>query len=118
MAKKIPTDDGDQIQLIEVDHPATKDLKRLAGAYQRKQDARKAAKEEEVLAKDKLIEKVREVGTPDAKGNIRVSFNGVTISIEPDEKVKVKLDSEDDDDANEQPTMEGAEPALGARGRR
>lgn len=108
-------DTEEQLQLIDVDHPEAKVLKRLIGSYERLVNERKALKEKENEARGKVVDKVREIGKPDKTGNIRVSINGVAISIEPDEKVKIKHQGDDEegdeDEGEESPAEEGAEPA-------
>ncbi len=110
------TDEDVQLQLIDVDHPEMKALKRLSNAYEKKKEARKLAKEEEDEARQSLVEKVREVGKPDALGNIVVKFGEQVVSIEPDEKVKIKhIGADEEGDEDEDADDKGTPPEAPTR---
>lgn len=95
-------DAEEQMDLIDVDHPETKTIKRLAGRYQTLKDERKAAKEKEDEARVKLVEAVRGIAKAHPDGTIAVKVAGIAFTIKPDEKVSIKFEGEDDEEIAEE----------------
>lgn len=84
-----------QLELIDVDLPQAKAIKKLVGPYQKLVSERKLLEKKEKDARQKLVAKVREVGHPNRDGTIGVKVAGFCCVIKPDEKVKITFEGEE-----------------------
>jgi hypothetical protein len=101
MSKKAK--EAEQLELMDVTPEYAKPLKAAARKYKKARGERQAALAGEVEAKAKIIELVKAANIkPDAAGVLSCYVDGMTIKITPrDELVKVKLDEDDGDGADD-----------------
>ncbi|MGE0289359.1 MAG: hypothetical protein AB7I42_23995 [Bradyrhizobium sp.] len=101
MAKKKDVEvDDPQGQLLDVSHPAAKEIQRIARAYKKTVKERMEVAKKELELKEKLRAEVKESGMkPDEDGVITFTCGKVTITVTPrDELVRVKdADAEEGD---------------------
>lgn len=99
--------DNEEPMLIEVHGPEEKAIRKQAGRYESAVTKRKAAKEEEIAERNKLVQLIR--SRPDVKadehGEINVQIAGVAVHIKSAESVKVSL-ADEQEEANDEPDEE------------
>lgn len=98
--KSSKPDEGEQLDLIEVEPEEAKEIARIARAYKKAQKARVTALAEEIKQKEKLLAVVKEAKLqPGVDGMYTFKANGTIITVTPrDELVKVKFEDEDAED--------------------
>lgn len=95
--KQVEYEDGEQMDLIEVDAENAKVLKRWAKAYKKAQAARMEAGREEQDKKRKLLAAVKEADVQMIDEQWKLRVDGMIITVKPrDELVRVKEDNEDE----------------------
>ena len=90
--------EGEQLDLIDVSPPNSKEIIKYARIYKKAQAERQEALAREVESKQKLLSLIKEAGLkPLENGVIRFRLDGYTITVKPrDELVRVKDDSEEE----------------------
>ncbi len=91
-------DEGEQLELIDITPEYAKPILAAGRKYKKALAARQAALAEEIEAKHKIIELVKQAKiAPNAEGITQCRVDGMTIKITPrDELVRVKLDEDDE----------------------
>ena len=99
MPRKKKTQTDEQLDLIEISPPNSKEIVSAARAYQNAQAARIKALAKEIEQKQRILALVKEANLqPLADGSIKFSVDSVKISITPrDELVKVNFKEESSD---------------------
>lgn len=111
MARKKSTADGEeQLQLIDVEHPAASKFKACRRAITKFRDeqhiAKKKADAKEEEAMQIVIDELKV--KPDANGDFRFQFDGATVSIKRG-KAQLKIKDTAEDSVDEDPPADEAE---------
>lgn len=108
MAKgtKDKSEEGEQMDLIEVHPKNQKKIISLARAYKKAQRARTEALAEEIKWKEKLLAEVKQGEIkPDPDGGYKFKLDGARITVTPrDELIRVKFEDDKSGDNGDDPT--------------